>query len=89
MSKATREGQRDANTWMAENPRSQWAVAIRPGVLGADEGLINALGATEAARYLGVPRPYVNGELTKKAYAAFRSYAKAWDATVRGALNKR
>jgi hypothetical protein len=86
MSKATREGRRDAETWMGENPRSEWADAIRPSVLGADEGLINALGAAEAARYLGVPRPYVNGELTSKAYAAFRSYAKAWEAAIRSAL---
>lgn len=86
MSKATREGQSDALTWMNENPQSEWERAIRPGTLGADEELINALGVTEAAKFLGVQRPYVDGELTQKAYAAFRAYARAWAATIERAL---
>lgn len=86
MSKAAQEGQSDANTWMNENPRSDWEGAIRPGTLGADEALINALGVNEAAKFLGVARPHVNGELTKKAYEAFRAYARAWTATVEHAL---
>jgi hypothetical protein len=86
MSKATQAGQAHAITWMNENPRSEWGAAIRPGTLGADEALINAFGVNEAARILGVTRAYVNGELTKKAYEAFRSYAKTWAATVEDAL---
>lgn len=86
MSKAAQIGQSDATTWMNENPRSSWAATIRAGTLGADEALINALGVNEAAQLLGVQRPYVNGELTKKAYEAFRTYARAWAATVERAL---
>src|SRR3982751_6335963 len=86
MSKATQEGRSDAVTWMTENPRSAWPDAIRPGTSGADEALINAMGVNEAARFLGVQRPYVKDELTKKAYAAFRAYARAWATTIEGAL---
>lgn len=86
MSKATQRGQADANTWMAENPHGAWARAIRPGTLGADEALINAMGVEEAAVFLGVPRPHVDGELTKSAYKAFRDYARAWTATIEQAL---
>lgn len=86
--KATREGQADAITWMNENPRSEWADAIRPGTLAADEALINALGVEEAAKLLGVSHPYTRGGfgLTKRAEEAFAAYSRAWAATVREAL---
>ena len=63
---------------MQETPESEWPDAIKPGVLGADEALINGLGATEAAKYLGISNPYRNGKLTDAAGTAFEEYSRAW-----------
>lgn len=86
MSKAATAGRRDADTWMNETPEDEWADAIKPGVLGADEALINALGSTEAAKYLGISAPYRNGKLTRAASAAFGEYSRAWANRVSAAL---
>ena len=75
---AANAGRRDAEIWMQETPESEWADALKPGVLGADEALINALGTAEAAKYLGVSNPYRNGNLTDASSRAFEEYARAW-----------
>lgn len=82
LTKALDEGRSDAERWISETPESEWADAIKPGTLGADEGLINALGVTEAARSLGVERAYDDGALTEAAQAAFGAYSAAWRARV-------
>ena len=71
---------------MQETPESEWADAIKPGVLGADEFLINSLGAAEAAKYLGISNPYRNGKLTAAASTAFEEYSRAWAKRVSEAL---
>ena len=71
---------------MQETPQAEWADAIKPGVLGADEGLINALGYVEAAKYLGINKPYRDGQLTDAASTAFGNYARAWAKRVSEAL---
>ena len=72
---------------MQETPESEWADAIKPGVLGADEALINGLGATEAAKYLGISNPYRNGRLTDAASTAFEEYSRAWAKRVSAAMH--
>ena len=83
---AANAGRRDADIWMQETPEGAWADAIKPGVLGADESLINALGTAEAAKYLGVGIPYRNGKLTDAASKAFGEYARAYARRVSEAL---
>ena len=83
---ATNAGRRDAEIWMQETPESEWADAIKPGVLGADEALINGLGFTEAAKRLGISNPYRNGNLTDAASTAFEEYSRAWAKRVSAAL---
>ena len=73
---------------MQETPESEWPDAIKPGVLGADEALINGLGATEAAKYLGISNPYRNGKLTDAAGTAFEEYSRAWAKRVSTALTE-
>ena len=75
---AARAGRRDAEIWMQETPEEDWADAIKPGVLGADEALINALGTAEAAKYLGISSPYRNGNITDATMKAFEEYSRAW-----------
>lgn len=83
---AASAGRRDAEIWMQETPESEWADALKPGVLGADESLINALGTAEAAKYLGVSSPYRNGNLTDSARTAFEQYARAYAKRISEAL---
>ena len=84
---AGRHGRRDADIWMQETPENEWADAIKPGVLGADEALINSLGTAEAAKRLGVSNPYRNGNLTDAASDAFEEYSRAWAKRVSDALH--
>ena len=83
---AANAGRRDADIFMQETPEGEWADAIKPGVLGADEGLINALGYVEAAKRLGINKPYRDGQLTDAASTAFGDYARAWTKRVSEAL---
>ncbi len=71
---------------MQETPESAWTDALKPGVLGRDEYLINSLGTTEAAKYLGISNPYRNGKLTGVASTAFEEYAHAYAKRVSEAL---
>ena len=77
---AVLHGIKDAQVWMNENDRAEWSASVRPGQLGADEALINALGSEEVAALFGV----VTGS---DAFSeACRDYSRAWADTVRAEL---
>lgn len=79
---ATAHGKNDAADWMSETPHWQWPAAIAPGTLGADEGLINALGYTAVAKLFGV------AECSPEFTDACKHYNDAWDEAVRAALKE-
>lgn len=86
---AERHGREDAQTWMGENPRSEWADAIKPGVLGADEALINALGYAATCKLFGIdPELQEDGGTPEVFHEACRIYSRAWRNTVSEAIEQ-
>lgn len=85
-SKAARSGRADAEVWLDETLVTEWADAIRPGVLGADESLISAIGVTDAARLFGVPAVGPDGFTSPEFEAACGEYARSWASRVREAI---
>lgn len=71
LEKAEDCGREDAEDWVLETSPSEWKAAIAPGCLGADEALVNAIGAKAARKLLGVP----DGDDPRDYYQA---YSLAW-----------
>jgi len=85
LARAIENGRDDAETWLGDEPRDNWAAAIRPGTLGADEGLINAIGMDEVGKLFGMTM-YLDGVLRPEAYEALGAYSWAWEQRVREEL---
>lgn len=73
---AVKHGRIDARTFAQENP-DEIDSAIKPGQLGADEALINALGVDKTAALFGLTR---GG--TRAFSLACADYNRAFDATL-------
>lgn len=71
LAKAEAVGREDAETWLSETDSELWDDAIKPGVLGADEALCNALGVAKALEFLGCEDSEKQGEY-------FHAYSVAW-----------
>lgn len=96
--KAYKAGYSDGQEWVSDrqievgtSEEDTWERAVRaalaPGQLGADEGLINAVGHDEAAKLFGV-RVYRDGRTTDAFRAACSDYNRGFDAALRKAVSK-
>lgn len=77
--RAVEAGTADATDWLSESERDDWEAAVN-APLGADEGLINAIGSSEVAQLFGVKAQ------SRAFFAACGDYSKAWRDTVLEAL---
>lgn len=79
-SKATKAGRADARTFANESTQAEIDGACAPGLLGADEALINALGRDGTKKLFGVDE--------RGWQKACREYNAAWLATLRKYASK-
>jgi hypothetical protein len=73
-------GTKDGGEWAREQDAATLRASLKPGQLGADEGLINAMGAEHVARRFGVP------EGTPAFSKACQTYNRAFDIAVAAQL---
>ena len=62
--------------------------ALKPGQLGADEALINALTTTELEQQVGAPVRNTDGTWTDYAEQWLRDYSKGWRSALEDRLAK-
>jgi hypothetical protein len=79
---ANAQGENDAQDWLSETPSDQWAAAVAPSALGADEALINAIGAKAVAAMFGL------AEDSDDFGAACSCYSSAWRDAVVAAIRE-